>query len=104
LSAETRTTIEASAPRNANGQFIDQAGNVIRNPQYGHLPGFENRRLIAAAEQLGLSQEQLTQYVNARPQFFYVQEGAPNMAHVGEIPGTGNLGRILNDMRGFFGL
>ncbi len=77
---------------------------MIRNKHYGHVRGYQNRRLIAAAEQLGLTQEQLNQYVNARPQFFFVQEATPNMAHVDELPGSDNLGPILSDMRRFFGL
>jgi hypothetical protein len=67
-------------------------------------PGFENRRIIAAGQRLGLNQEQLNQFVNAHPNYFFIEEEAVNVSHVGEIPGGGDLGRIIADMESVFGL
>lgn len=37
--------------------------------KYGHIRGHENRRILAAADELGLSQSQLNDNVNARHSF-----------------------------------
>jgi filamentous hemagglutinin len=104
LSADTRAAIEANARKNAAGQFIDSKGNVITEWHYGHIRGHENRRIIAAAEELGLSQSQLNDYVNARPQLFKIEDKARNLSHVDELPGKDQLGPILRDMRNYFAI
>jgi hypothetical protein len=60
----------------------------------GHLPGLENRRIIAAGERLGINQEQLNQFVNANPDYFFIEEKVVNLSHINEIPGAGNLGKL----------
>ena len=90
--------------KNSAGEFVDKNFNVIKEPTYGHKPGFENRRIVAAGERLGLNQEQLNQFVNAQSDYFFIEEKAVNLSHVEEIPGDGNLGEILDDMEAFFGL
>jgi hypothetical protein len=83
---------------------VDSRGNVLTDWHYGHIRGHENRRILAAADELGLSQSQLNDYVNARPQFFQVEDAARNLSHAGELPGKNQLGPILRDMRNHFGL
>ncbi|EDL57451.1 GH-E family nuclease [Gimesia maris] len=77
---------------------------MITEWHYGHIQGHENRRIIAAAEELELSQSQLNDYVNARPQFFKIEEKARNLSHADELPGKDQLGSILRDMRNYFGI
>ena len=103
LRADTRAAIEASALKNADGQFLDPQSSVLGEWHYGHIRGHENRRILAAADLLGVSQSQLNDYVNARPQFFQIEDAARNLRHAGELQGTNQLGSILRDMRNFFG-
>jgi len=104
LRNKTRAAIDASARKNPAGQFVDSKGNALTNRDYGHIRGHENRRILAAGEELGLSQRQLNDYVNDRPQFFRIEDAARNQSHVDELPGTDQLGPILKDMRNYFGL
>ena len=103
LNDDTKAAIEANAPTNKQGQFVDPQGNVIQEPDYGHIYGHENRRIIAAAEELGLTQEQLKQYVNSRPEFFQIEEHEVNISHVNEMPGLEPFDHIVSDMEAFFG-
>jgi hypothetical protein len=100
----TRDTIEASAPKNAQGEFIDAKGNVIQDPHYGHIRGHEHRRIVAAADELGLTQTQLNDYVNSRPEFFQIEEGPINLSHRDELPGLHPYDHIVLDMINFFNL
>jgi hypothetical protein len=103
LGEETKAAIEANAPTNEHGQFVDSEGNVIQEPDYGHTYGHENRRIIAAAEELGLTQEQLNHYVNSRPEFFQIEEHSVNISHANEMPGLEPYDHIVADMEAFFG-
>lgn len=104
LRSGTKATIESNTPRNIQSAFLDKSGNIIKEPQFGHIPGFENRRILAAADQLGINQNQLNNYINDRPQFFRIEEKAANLSHAEEMTGRGNLGPVLRDMRKYFGL
>lgn len=104
LNDNMMANIEANAPKNAQGQFLDANGQVIQHPTYGHRHSYENRRIIAAGEELGLTQAQLTQYVNSRPEFFQVEEFEVNLSHRDEMPGTEPFDHIVDDMIGFFNL
>lgn len=104
LSEDTRATIEANAERNAAGQFVDGDGNVINDPHFGHTHGHENRRILAAGQELGLTQQQVSEYVNARPEFFKIEEGSVNLSHADEMPGLEPFDHIVVDMERFFGL
>ena len=104
LNSATRKEIEAAAERNPQGRFVDRKGNIIKRPSFGHKFGFENRRILAAGDQLHRSQDQLKAFVNAHPDYFFIQEYADNIAHVGELAGVGELERIIIDMKKFFGL
>jgi hypothetical protein len=103
LTADLQADVEAAAPKNALGEFVDDSGNVIQEPDFGHKPGFENRRILAAADELGLTQEQLNEYVNSRPEFFQIEEHAVNISHANEEPGIEPFDHIVTDMRQFFG-
>jgi hypothetical protein len=100
----TREAIERATTRNANGDFLDEAGNVISNWHYGHKEAYEHRRIAAAAEELGLSQAQLNDYVNARPQFFQIEDAVHNLSHQGEKSGIDGIEHIIMDMTTYFGL
>jgi hypothetical protein len=104
LELATKDTIEAAARKNAAGQFLDKNGKVIEKPTFGHKYGFENRRIIEAADRLGMNQEQLNKFVNSHPDYFFIEEKAVNLSHVGEKPGGGDLGDIIADMEKFLGL
>lgn len=58
LRQEVRDTIEAAAPTNEQGQFIDADGNVIQDPHYGHR-GHENRNNCCRRPRPGLTQAKL---------------------------------------------
>lgn len=86
----------------ANGSYMDVDGNIIKPPiQIGHAYGWENRRLLRAGEELGMTQKQLNDYVNARPERFRLENGSENMSHRHEKPGNGDLDDIIKDMRNF---
>lgn len=104
LREDTKADIEANAETNENGEFVDSEGNVIEDPDYGHIYGYENHRIIKAGEELGLNQGQLNEYVNSRPEYFQIEEHSKNISHEGEMPGTDGYDGILEDMKSFFGL
>ncbi|WP_077535564.1 RHS repeat-associated core domain-containing protein [Pseudoalteromonas aliena] len=104
LRSETKSTIESNAPKNSQGQFVDQNGKVISDTHFGHITGHENRRIIAAADELDLSQQQLNDYVNSRPQFFKIEDAKTNLSHADEMPGKDNIDHIIIDMEDFFEL
>ena len=95
LRASTKRAIQDQA--RANGQVFPA------NFHYGHIRGFENRRILAAANKLGLNQKQLNNYVNARPQHFQIEDAAHNLSHRGEKPGIGGINHIVRDMNDYFG-
>jgi hypothetical protein len=98
LRDETMATIEDAAPRNEQGQFVDSEGNVVERPCFGHKCRYENRRVIAAAEELGMTQKQLNDFINEHPEYFFVEETAPNLSHENELPGLEPYDHILEDM------
>lgn len=103
LRSETKKTIEANARKNSQGQYVDHNGEVITDFHYGHISGHENRRILSAADELRLSQSQLNDYVNARPQFFQIEDATRNFSHAGEMLSNGKIDHIIADMEAFFG-
>ena len=107
----TRPSIRANTERKIrerykftdDGKAIDKiTGEVIEPPlHYGHQYGWENRRLIEASEELGMSQKQLNDYVNSKPNLFKIENGPDNISHRDEKPGRGELDDITKDMRRF---
>jgi len=104
LRADTKRKIEDSALKDGNGNFVDSKGNVISDYHYGHTAGHENRRILAAADELKLTQSQLNDYVNARPEYFKIEDAKRNLSHIDELKGKDNIDHIIIDMENFFGL
>lgn len=71
---------------------------VIKSPVHiGHVHGWENRRLLKAAKELGMTQKQLNDYVNdpARTQrLFHLENARDNVSHRNEKQGSGELDDI----------
>ena len=62
----------------------------------------ENRRLLKAADDLGMTQKQLNDYVNARAaNIFDPQNKTDNLSHKHEKPGIDDLKDIKDDMSSF---
>lgn len=103
IRADTKRKIRERYDFTDDGKAIDKlTGEVIEPPlHYGHVNGWENRRLIEASEELGMSQKQLNDYVNSKPDLFKIENGPENISHRGEKPGRGELERIINDMNQF---
>ncbi|PSW57404.1 hypothetical protein C0W54_21755 [Photobacterium kishitanii] len=101
LRAETKRQIQNTARKDVNGNFIDDKGNIISNRHYGHKPGFEHRRLVRAAEELGMSQAEFNDYVNANPDHFQIEDAKTNLSHKNEKPGNGELNKIKRHMKQF---
>jgi filamentous hemagglutinin len=70
----------------------------------GHVRGREHRRLVAAADELGLTQAQLNDFVNAHPGQLRVEGPLRNQSHIDEMPGVDRLRPIQDDMVEFFTL
>ncbi|WP_087024072.1 type VI secretion system PAAR protein [Thaumasiovibrio subtropicus] len=101
LRAGTRRAIEAAADKNAAGQFVDENGIPIKEWHYGHKTGHENRRILVAAEQLGMTKEELNDFVNSHPEYFQIEEKYRNLSHKDELLGYDQLDDILLDMEDF---
>ena len=92
-----------------DGSYAEKGNisNIIKPPVHiGHRYGWENRRLIKAADELGMTQSQLNEYVNdpkRTKKLFALQNKAENESHDPrfEKPGRGDLGTIKQDMRNF---
>ncbi|SJN55509.1 S-type Pyocin [Vibrio ruber DSM 16370] len=101
LRAETKRQIEEEAFKDANGHFTDSDGNVLTDWHYGHRYGLENRRILRAADQMGMTQEELNDFVNAHPDYFVIEDAKTNLSHVNEKPDSDDLRKILREMRIF---
>nr|WP_272926472.1 S-type pyocin domain-containing protein [Photobacterium halotolerans] len=101
LRAETKRKIEAEQDKDIHGRFVDDEGNVIEKWHYGHKTGLENRRILRAADELGMTQAELNDFVNSHPDYFQIEEAQRNLTHVDEKPGYGDLDDILDDMAEF---
>ncbi len=86
-----------------DGSKMDiRTGEIIQPPfDYGHKAGWENRRIIAAAKELGWDQKTLNKYVNSRPEHFQIENRTDNRCHKFEKPGNDNLDPIIKDMKKF---
>nr|WP_197272157.1 GH-E family nuclease [Neisseria sp. 83E34] len=75
---------------------------VVKPPVHiGHEYGWENRRILKAADELGMSQKQVNDYVNARPQNLKLENAKDNLSHKFEKPGIDELQNIKDDMQEF---
>ncbi|WP_162803092.1 GH-E family nuclease [Ornithinimicrobium avium] len=66
LKSHTRAEIEALAPRDAQGRYIDPntGQSIVGKPDIGHKPGYEWRCTQAKARHEGWSRQQLIDYEN----------------------------------------
>ncbi|WP_428447917.1 S-type pyocin domain-containing protein [Photobacterium nomapromontoriensis] len=101
LRAETKRQIEANAEKDANGNFIDGDDEIILEWHYGHKTGVENRRILKAADEIGMSQEELNDFMNSRPDYYQIEDAKKNLSHKDEKSGTGELNKIKRDMKKF---
>ncbi|SHO56766.1 S-type Pyocin [Vibrio quintilis] len=101
LRAKTKRDIQEAADKNEQGQFIDDDQSVITDWHYGHKPGNENRRILKAADELGMSQADLNDFVNAHPDYFQIEDAKRNLSHKDEKPGSDDLRQIIRDMKKF---
>lgn len=83
-----------------DGSYRDNVSReVIKPPVHiGHAYGWENRRLLKAADELGMTQKQLNDYVNARPNRFRLENATQNLSHRHEKPGSNDMEDIKRDM------
>jgi len=61
----------------------------------------EHFRWPLAADELGMTQQQLNDYVNARPSIFKLENAKDNLSHRYEKPGIDDLEDIRDDMEKF---
>lgn len=54
-----------------------------------------------AAKELGLSQQDLNNYVNSKPEIFRLENMSENRSHKNEMPGKDNIEPIIRDMKKF---
>lgn len=101
LRAETKRQIEAGARKDANGQFIDKKNNIIEDWHYGHKYGFENRRVLRAADEMGMTQAELNDFMNTHSGYYQIEDAKTNLSHAGEKPGYDDLREIERDMKRF---
>ena len=86
LRADTRQQIEASAPRAADGRFIDTNTSLpTDNPVCGHKYGHENWREIQKAQGQGLNQQQFNDRMN-NPKYYQIEDAYSNSTHKYEMP------------------
>ena len=103
LTKATKDKIEERYIDNGDGTFTHiKTKNIIQGPiDYGHIYSWENRRLIKAAESLGMDQKTFNQYVNSRDNIFQFENHYENVSHENEKPGNGLEKDIVNDMKKF---
>ncbi|MFD9005538.1 DUF4157 domain-containing protein [Streptomyces sp. NPDC059582] len=85
----TKATIRKAA-KTLNGKFLDaNTLEVIEGtPEYGHVRGRENRRLVLEAAEQGMNQEQFNRWVNAHPEWFQLETLENNRSRRFEKKGT----------------
>ncbi|MEU0437808.1 DUF4157 domain-containing protein [Streptomyces sp. NPDC006290] len=85
----TKATIRKAA-KTLNGKFLDaNTEEVIEGtPEYGHVWGRENRRLVLEAAEQGMNQEQFNRWVNAHPEWFQLETLENNRSRRFEKKGT----------------
>ena len=102
LRADTKQKIVGNYTIRPDGTAIhNKTREVIKPPfHFGHKYGWENRRIIAAADSLNWDQAKLNNYVNAKGhEFINLENATDNLSHKGEKPGNSNLEEIITDMK-----
>ncbi|MDU1912030.1 GH-E family nuclease, partial [Fusobacterium sp.] len=103
LTKATKDKITARYTDNGDGTFTyNETDEIIQGPiDYGHIYSWENRRLIKAAESLGMDQKTFNQYVNSRDNIFQYENHDENVSHKNEKPGNSLEKDIVEDMKNF---
>ena len=103
LRSQTEKDVYARYTKLPNGSYMNKdTFEVVKPPIHiGHKYGWENRRILKAADELGMSQKQVNDYVNARPQNLKLENAKDNLSHKFEKPGIDELQDIKRDMRKF---
>jgi hypothetical protein len=85
LKLHTRAEIEAQAPRDGQGRYIDpNTGRaIVGNPDIGHKPGYEWRCTQAKARHEGWSRQQLIDYEND-PSHYQLEDPTSNRSRTFE--------------------
>ena len=62
-----------------------------------------NRRILRASDEMGITQQQLNNFVNSKFMCdkFRIETKADNLSHKHEKPGKGDLGEIIDRMKDF---
>ena len=68
-----------------------------------HTYGWENRRILRAADEMGMTQQQLNDFVNSEYMWdkFRIETKADNLSHKHEKSGKGDLREIKDRMTQF---
>lgn len=95
--------IMANYEKLPNGNYRNkETGEMIKGPiDIGHTYGREHRRLVLAAQQVGLTQAQFNDFVNSRPDYFRLENRLDNQSHHYEKLGNDDLGEVIDDMKQF---
>ncbi|MDY4005009.1 MAG: GH-E family nuclease [Fusobacterium varium] len=103
LTKATKDKIKERYIDNKDGTFTHKlTGKKIIGPiDYGHIYSWENRRLIKAAESLGMDQKTFNQYVNSRDNIFQLENHYENVSHENEKPGNSLEKDIVEDMQNY---
>jgi hypothetical protein len=101
LRSATKRKIEDSAEKDAFGNFVDDNDNIISDWHYGHKAGVENRRILKAADEMGMSQGELNDFTNSRPDYYQIEDAKTNLSHADEKLGSGDLDEIIEHMDAF---
>jgi hypothetical protein len=57
--------------------------------------------VIKAAEEVGMTQQELNDFMNSRPDYYLIEDAKTNLSHINEKPGSDELNKILGDMKRF---
>lgn len=103
LRSDTKQEIKDQYEVNEDGKYVDPATETVIEPpyHYSHVYGWENRRIIEAADELNMTQKQLNDYVNSRSNVFKIENATENLSHQNEKPGRGDIDIIRRDMELF---
>ena len=99
----TKDDIMANYQKTSDGYYKNiKTEKTIEGPvDIGHTYGWENRRLKRAASELGMTQKELNDYVNSRPENFRLENRSQNRSHADEKPGNDDIEDIKQDMQKF---
>ncbi|MFI9410154.1 WXG100-like domain-containing protein [Nocardia gamkensis] len=73
-------------PKTDDGKYYIDSANTSLYPvnpkwEFGHNSGYENRRILAEAQDEGLTQQELDRRVNSHPDWFHIEDQYGNRSH-----------------------